>query len=64
MRNLSPLLLSTYALQAAHAQSLGGSGSSLFSDSLMRKGQVQTVLEHKPVTHTECRQAVRARQFL
>jgi hypothetical protein len=30
----------------------------LFSESLLRKDQVQTVLEHKPVTETECRQAV------
>jgi ERO1-like protein beta len=46
---------------ASHA-SVSGAGSSpaLFSESLLRKGQVQTVLEHKPVTHTECRQAVRS----
>lgn len=54
---LPPALLALVGFGAAF--SYVSAADALFSDALLRRGQVQTVLEHKPVKQAECRQAVR-----
>lgn len=56
---LAALLALTAVSSAESLGSSAGSSGGLFSDTLLRKDQLKTVLEHTPVSQTECRQSVR-----
>lgn len=48
----------TFLLHSTTAIADSTSGHSFLTDTLLRKGQVQNVLEHKPAKDPDCKQVV------